>query len=294
MKYKYLLPVIILVALLVALFFKENGSLFIGKDAEPVTSGNKTGVQASTSPAKQVAATSNPPVNAPQPSNPMPSSALGVDKLLDENDKTERNQLIIQNHVYLLQIVKEVSELRKDKAKVPTHGQLVRWTQTLVNDAYLSNELGNNNLSAIDLSDLQTLKPELVPADNAISSVYMNPDYLKMLRPLVGEVFNIDANSLSEDVARSLALKIIDLTKRRKEQSEVFYLTLMHKYFPGKDYTMPQKIGFARQFVEAGDWKLAKYTLEFFQESLALPENQKDKPAIQQLINDIERGLTAK
>lgn len=222
-----------------------------------------------------------------------PTSTLSVDNLLDESDRTEKNKQVIQNHNNLVEIFKDLKVLRKDKNKVVTKEQLTKWVQFLIYDAHLSNELGFNNEPDVSFSDFQTLRNDLIPSEDNLSRL-LNPDYIKALRSLAEQLSNIDTRTNPERALKSLAARTIDLAKRRKEQSEIFYLTLMHKYFPSQDYTMAQKISFAEQFVDAGDMKLAKYTMEYFQDSIDLPENQKDKYAIQQLIIKIQDGLIKK
>lgn len=211
--------------------------------------------------------------------------ALSIDKLLDENDRTDKNRLIIQNHTNLLEVIKEMMERRRGKAV--TVQQLSRWVQVLINDAYLKNELDRRNVPQIDLLEDQMLRPELIPIDD-IASRHVSLNYLIILRSLVDQLSNVNADDSS---LVALTGQVIDLARRRKKLSEGFYLTLMHKYFPSEEYAVVQKIAFTQQFVDAGDMKLAKYALEYFQDLLDSPESKKQKTEIQQLINNIKNEL---
>lgn len=213
---------------------------------------------------------------------------LTIDQLLDDEDKTEKNKLIIQNHNNLISLFKDFRKVRKNKITNVTKDHLIEWTQSLIYDAYVTNELANKNLPQVDVSINIQLLPDLIPIEENLSRK-LNLDYIQALKKLAKDVSSLDANS--DKNLLPLANRLFDFTKRRKEQSEVFYLTLMHKYYLTEEYSIRDKILFAQHFVSAGDLKLAKYSLEYFEDVKDSQQNDTDQESVLQIIHNIKTGI---
>jgi len=217
---------------------------------------------------------------------------INIDDLLDEDDKTEINNRFIRNHNNLLDLSHKLNNIynKKNKAQFVTLEEIKQWVQVLINDVYFTNEYYLKHDIQINTDQIDFYNPALIPRKNEVSP-RIEQGHLKALEYIVKTIGLFSTTDFKEGDVNKLMQQISPLLKKSRQQSRVFYSTLMRKYFQNEDYLLQDKINFSRSFINAGDKKLMKYSLQFFKGLLGRPIYKSSKSGIQQFIQELTVGL---
>lgn len=231
-------------------------------------------------------------INVQEPSQLMEEVVpiLSAEQLLDEQDKTERNKLIISSHWNLLSSINTINDLTKNRSKAPSFQQLASAAQTIVQNLHIRNEIALGNIAVVDWDDLQILTPELVP-EKPMSKAYISTKELKGINKIIESLSSIDEYSLIESEAWSIAKQIRDVAVISKDYSDGYYIEQIRKYLSSDEYSLEQKINFSRNFLAARDWELSKFIYQYFQKHSAESKKQQYKSDVQVLLDEIKQGF---
>jgi len=222
-------------------------------------------------------------------SQPVGARKLSVEDLIDVEDRTEINRLYIDNHNALVAALRKIDEAENAGRDIDFQLQvLVKMLQAVVNDIYFTNEVYHGRIPLDRVTDVGVLDLSRLPVTSSLHEripVY----YLDKIINLSVRLKNATPGKITQGEVKIMLREVKRLVLKRKEQSDVFFLTYMKKYYPSNKYSIEEKIRFARSFIDSGDRKLVKYSIKPFRKMLSMDNYASSKEMIELLLDDIRQ-----
>lgn len=217
------------------------------------------------------------------------STALSIDEFLNESDRSPENKLRLQNHSNFLNSVIRIRHLKENNYSTIEKEDLVLIVQTLIFDAYMTNELRLGNIPTEQIEDWNSIRIDLLPVVDNLSKS-LREDYVKYLREKIIRASTVlDENIASELVGHFRTFS--DLIFERKQHSDVTFQVLLKSYLRSSEYSTESKVKFVQQFLDAGDLSFARRALEFFQDDAFKVENNEGADVVNEISDKIKMEL---
>lgn len=209
---------------------------------------------------------------------------LNVNDLLDDSDRTDKNQAILNNYSNLL------FATSRYVYEQPRNGFTLETTKdflsTLIFDARLYERISFENANFNELEVLNLDEELIVPTTE---SKYLPDWYLEELEELLTKykkISTIGQDAKFESFSRTLFQVMIE----RKKHSNAYMYSFMKNYYTSDEYSIDQKVAFTNKFVLTNDASTSEMALRYF-ESIKESDNQSDKK-INSLINRLKKADT--
>ena len=204
-----------------------------------------------------------------------------LDDLLDSADRNEKSAQAIFNYNNLLEITHVLNALRNETLSIDdiSVDDIKYWVKVLIYDEYYRNAKYNNLDNTFDIAKLDEIDLSYLPSKDELSE-RMEKGYLKQLKDLV----NI-SNQLNNNNKEKFLRGVSGFVKKRSESAKLFLEAKTSKYFKSEDYTLEQKIEFAKTIKETKDIYLINHAKGYFEH---LQNDNPNNSEINQIIEYLE------